>query len=154
MSSQEPQRGVSPLEADVMAQARAQGIAWTRQRTIVLRAFLGLAGHPTVDDVYEASRAAHARTSKSTVYRSLNVLIRLGIVERVDLGANPPRYQRRTNDRRPHHYHLIDNDSGGIVDINSPIIDHVVADAASRLGYRVEYVTLVVHACRLPEKTD
>ena len=80
---------------------RAQGQPLTTQRRVILEALEDRTDHPTADQVYKRVHAQLPSVSKTTVYRTLDVFVELGVIRRVDHPGASARFDPRTE----HHHH-------------------------------------------------
>lgn len=97
----------------------ARGIPFTPQRQAVLDALAGRRDHPSADALFQAVAARLPGVSRTTVYRSLETLVRLGLVSRIAHPGAAVRYDPRTE----RHHHLICERCGQVEDLNSPDLD-------------------------------
>src|SRR5262245_9658918 len=88
---------------DFEARCRRQGLAVTSQRRAVLRALAAREDHPTADQLHEDVRREHPDLSRTTVYRVLETLVRLGVVTKVSHPGASVRYDAFTG----RHHHLV-----------------------------------------------
>lgn len=116
---------------------REAGVRLTRQRAAILRALAAEGDHPGAADLLERARHAEPGTSLATVYRTLAVLEREGLVGRHAFdggGAGAARYELGD---APHHDHLIDVETGAVVEFRDDRIEALQAEIARELGYEV-----------------
>ena len=106
----------------------------TGQRRIIARILSDAADHPDVDDVHRRAHALDPRISLSTVYRTLRLLERKGILARHDFGAGRRRYEEAP---REHHDHLIDIDSGSVIEFRNEAIEKLQERVARELGFKL-----------------
>lgn len=90
----------------------------------------------------------HGQISLATVYRTLRLLEREGIVERHTFRDGPARYERTS---RRHHDHLIDIDRGYVIEFVSPEIERLQHKIAAKLGYELVGHRLELYAKRKPK---
>ncbi len=115
---------------------RERGVKLTIQRRIVLEVLEAATDHPCANEIHR--RTAHDRPiGVATVYRALNSLAAAGLVARHVFKDGKARYERVG---RAPHPHLIDVDSGTIVEVEDGGLTRLLQEEARRLGYRlVEY---------------
>lgn len=89
--------------------------------------------HPTADELYEAVRQTLPKISLGTVYRNLDVLIRAGLVTRLDMAGAQARFDA---DRKPH-YHVRCVACGSVDDVMSHDLDGVSLPVASLNGFSI-----------------
>ena len=107
------------------------GLKMTGQRRTILQILDTAADHPSVEDLYERAKAVDSSISMATVYRTLNLLDELGVVVRHEFKENFARYELNTD----HHHHLIDIETGAVVEFQDPEIEKMKEAIARRLGY-------------------
>ncbi|HYF09874.1 MAG TPA: Fur family transcriptional regulator, partial [Acetobacteraceae bacterium] len=91
----------------------ARGLKMTGQRRLIARVLSEADDHPDVEEVYRRAMALDSRVSIATVYRTVRLLEEKGILERRDFGGGRARYDPTD---RGHHHHLIDVDSGRVIE--------------------------------------
>jgi Fur family ferric uptake transcriptional regulator len=104
----------------------------TGQRRVIARVLSAANDHPDVEEVYRRANAVDARISLSTVYRTLRLFATKGILERHDFGAGRGRYEEAT---RRHHDHLIDIETGKVIEFRNEEIEQIQERVASELGF-------------------
>src|SRR5262249_58942420 len=85
----------------------------TGQRRVIARVLSVAKDHPDVEEVHRRAHAVDARISLSTVYRTLKLFAARGILDRHDFGAGRGRYEEAS---RSHHDHLIDIETGRVIE--------------------------------------
>ena len=110
------------------------GLRMTGQRRIIARILSDAADHPDVDEVHHRAHAQDPRISLSTVYRTLRLLERKGILARHDFGAGRRRYEEAP---REHHDHLIDIESGSVIEFRNEAIEKLQESVARELGFKL-----------------
>ena len=113
----------------------------TGQRRVIARVLSAAKDHPDVEEVYRRSHRVDARISLSTVYRTIKLFEASGFLERHNFGASRGRYEE--SDRR-HHDHLIDIESGRVIEVRNEEIERLQERVARDLGF-----TLVGHKLEL-----
>ena len=88
--------------------------------------------HPDVEEVHRRAHAVDKRISLSTVYRTLKVFAANGILERHDFGAGRGRYEEAAP---RHHDHLIDIQSGRVIEFSNEEIERLQKRVARELGF-------------------
>ena len=112
---------------------RERGLRCTVQRRVILEAMLSLDNHPTADKVYEAVMPRLPGVSRTTVYRTLESLARMGVISKACHPGAVARYDSRTE----LHHHLICLHCDSVVDISDSGLDSVSIPDTSRLGFEV-----------------
>ena len=120
---------------EAMADAlRSEGLRLTRQRRALLKVLSEAEDHPDATELHRRAQDVDDTVSLATVYRTLNVLEGRGIVQRHAFEGAPSRFE--TADA-PHHDHIIDIESGEIVEFTSPEIERLQKEVARQRGYEV-----------------
>lgn len=110
------------------------GLRMTGQRRIIARVLAAAHDHPDVEEVYRRANTVDPRISLSTVYRTLKLFAEKGILERHDFGRGRGRYEAAP---RRHHDHLIDLESGRVIEFANEAIEEIQEAIAEKLGYRL-----------------
>ena len=120
--------------ADVVERLRTGGVRITRPRRMVIDAlFSGPEHHMTAADIVAAIRADDPEFYESTVYRTLDRLVEVGIVERVQLGPGGAVFHVP---HRPHH-HLVCQRCGDVLEIPASFLDDLATQIRSQHGFRL-----------------
>ena len=122
------------LGADWQARLRARGYRLTPQRQLVLEA-VGELGHGTPDEIVTAVRRTASAVNISTVYRALELLEELGLVEHTHLGHGAPTYSVATEDG---HVHLVCRSCGGVDEVPPSVVAPLVAELAATRGFAAD----------------
>ena len=109
----------SPSPAAALHEA---GYKFTDQRRKVLDILKDSHDHPTVEDIYVRLRSRDERVSMGTIYRTVELLEKIGLVGRISL-SHRNRYELlESNSDVKHHYHLVCEKCGRIMDISEDIL--------------------------------
>lgn len=111
-----------------------KGLKMTEQRRLIARVLSDAENHPDVEEVYRRASQLDARISIATVYRTVRLFQEAGILARHDFGDGRARYEEAPEE---HHDHLIDVRSGKVIEFRNEDIEHLQAEIARRLGYRL-----------------
>ena len=104
----------------------------TGQRRVIARVLSEAEDHPDVEELYHRASALDSRISIATVYRTVRLLEEKGILERRDFGGGRARYEPTEHG---HHYHLIDVETGKVIEFQDPEHDRLMRSIAERLGF-------------------
>ena len=110
----------------------------TRQRQVVLEELQKLTSHPTAAELYEFTRGRLPKISLGTVYRNLEVLVRMGLAQKLDLKGAEARFD---GNPKPH-YHVRCVGCGRVDDIHDLPLDPVSYEFESPNGYEIVGVRL------------
>ena len=111
-----------------------RGLKMTGQRRVIARVLSDADDHPDVEELYRRAAALDDRISIATVYRTVRLLEENGILERRDFGGGRARYEPS---EQGHHHHLVDVDSGKVVEFADAEYERVLAAIATRLGFEL-----------------
>lgn len=111
------------------------GLHVTPQRRLVAQVLSEANDHPTIDDVHKRASALDPKISLATVYRTMRMLEGAGVIDRHDFGGAKARYERAS---KMHHDHLIDVDTGEVIEFRDAEIEELQFRIAERLGYQLE----------------
>ncbi|HBU13487.1 MAG TPA: transcriptional repressor [Gemmobacter sp.] len=118
----------------IIRRCEAKGLRMTEQRRIVARVIGAAEDHPDVEELFARAAAVDPRISLATVYRTVKLFEEAGILERLEFGDGRARYEDADRD---HHDHLIDVNSGAVIEFVDPEIEELQERIAARLGYRL-----------------
>lgn len=129
---------------DLEQALRADGVRITRQRAALLQVLADADDHPDATELHRRAKAIEGTVSLATVYRTLSALEAQGVVHRLAFEGEPARFE--TTDA-PHHDHIIDMDTGEVIEFRSEKIEALQALIAEELGYDVVHHRLELY-CR------
>ncbi len=109
-----------------------RGLKMTGQRRVIARVLSEAEDHPDVEELYRRAARLDSRISVATVYRTVRLLEEKGILERRDFGGGRARYEATEHG---HHYHLIDIDSGRVIEFEDAEHEQLMRQIAGRLGF-------------------
>jgi len=106
----------------------------TDQRRVIARVLSDAVDHPDVEQVYRRAVEIDPHISIATVYRTVRLFEEANILTRHDFGDGRSRYEEMTSD---HHDHLIDIQSGQVIEFHDEEIEKLQREAARRLGFEL-----------------
>ena len=109
-----------------------RGMKMTEQRRIIARVLSDADDHPDVEDLYQRSVKLDPKISIATVYRTVRLFEEAGLLDRHDFGDGRSRYEQASDD---HHDHLVDVQSGAIIEFHDEEVEELQRQIAARLGY-------------------
>ncbi len=124
-----------------------RGLKMTGQRRLIARVLSEAEDHPDVEELYRRAVALDDRISVATVYRTVRLLEENGILERRDFGGGRARYDPTD---RGHHHHLIDVDTGKVIEFEDPEHERLAQGIAARLGFTLVGQRLELFGRRKP----
>ena len=119
---------------------KKKGVRLTEQRKVIAKVMsdskikYGSKDHPDVDELHKRVSLIDKKISIATVYRTVKLLEETGIIERHDFKEGKSRYEPSTDE---HHDHLIDINSGEIVEFVDKDIEELQNRVAKKLGYKL-----------------
>jgi Fur family ferric uptake transcriptional regulator len=111
-----------------------RGLKMTGQRRVVAKVLSEAGDHPDVEELYRRASALDQHISIATVYRTVRLFEEQGILERRDFGGGRARYE--PSEDGPH-YHLIDVETGKVIEFQDPEHERLMRVIAARLGFDV-----------------
>ena len=124
-----------------------RGLKMTGQRRVIARVLSDAEDHPDVEELYRRAAALDRNISIATVYRTVRLLEEKGILERRDFGGGRSRYEPS---EQGHHHHLIDVDTGKVVEFEDAEHERVLQAIAQRLGFELVSHRLELFGRRSP----
>ena len=112
----------------------AKGVKLTDQRKIIAKIMSEANDHPDVDELYNRVSKIDSKISIATVYRTVKLFEESGIVEKHDFKGGKARYEESPEE---HHDHLIDVNSGEIIEFVDTEIEILQNKVAKKLGYKL-----------------
>jgi Fur family ferric uptake transcriptional regulator len=133
----------------IEAACAAKGMRMTEQRRVIARVLGAAQDHPDVEELYRRASAVDDKISISTVYRTVKLFEDAGIIERHDFREGRSRYEQVPDE---HHDHLIDVNSGKVIEFRSEEIERLQEEIARRHGFKLVGHRLELYAVRLKDK--
>ena len=112
----------------------AKGIKLTNQRRVIAKVLSKANDHPDANLVYKRSYKIDSQISMATVYRTMKLFEDASIVVVRDFGDGRSRYEIFSNE---HHDHLIDTESGEVIEFVNDDIEELQNKVAKKLGYKL-----------------
>ncbi|MEO5596980.1 MAG: Fur family transcriptional regulator [Novosphingobium sp.] len=119
---------------DIEALCAQRGLRITDQRRVIARVLSDSTDHPDVDKLHARAAAIDPGISIATVYRTVRLFEEAGILDRHDFGDGRSRYEASPE---AHHDHMIDVESGIVIEFVDPELEALQRQVAERLGYRL-----------------
>lgn len=137
-------------ESSLAKKCAEAGLKITDQRKLILQVLSDAEDHPSVESVYERARILDDSISMATVYRTLNLLDDLGLVIRHEFKENFARYELNAD----HHHHLIDLESGDVIEFQNEKLERLKEEIARELGYELIDHTLELYGRKIRSDGD
>ena len=122
------------MTKSILSRCEAHGLRMTDQRRTIAQVIEDADDHPDVEELYARASKADARISIATVYRTVKLFEEAGILDKHEFGDGRARYETADRD---HHDHLIDMQSGEVIEFVDPEIEALQERIAAKLGYRL-----------------
>jgi Fur family ferric uptake transcriptional regulator len=119
---------------DLEALCTERGLRITEQRRIIARVLTESEDHPDVELLHKRASAIDPKISIATVYRTVRLFEDAGILDRHDFGDGRARSEATPE---AHHDHLIDVETGKVVEFVDPELEALQRQIAEKLGYRL-----------------
>ena len=119
---------------DIEALCAEKGLRITEQRRVVARVLSEAEDHPDVESLHTRAAAIDPHISVATVYRTVRLFEEAGILERHDFGDGRSRYEAAAD---AHHDHLIDVETGNVLEFVDPELETLQRQIAEKLGFRL-----------------
>jgi Fur family ferric uptake transcriptional regulator len=121
-----------PIDIEQLCAER--GLRITEQRRVIARVLSESDDHPDVEQLHRRAAAIDPKISIATVYRTVRLFEEAGILDRHDFGDGRARYEAAPE---AHHDHLIDVESGKVIEFVDPELEALQRQIAVKLGYRL-----------------
>ncbi len=111
-----------------------KGMKMTEQRRVIAHVLSVSTDHPDVEQVYRRAVQMDSHISIATVYRTVRLFEEANILERHDFGNGRARYEEITDE---HHDHLIDIQSGEVIEFQNQEIEVLQEKIAAKYGFKL-----------------
>lgn len=118
----------------ITERCEAKGLRMTGPRRTIAKILEESRDHPDVEELHVRASAVDSGISIATVYRTVKLFEEAGIIERLEFGDGRSRYE---DAERDHHDHLIDVNTGEVIEFVDPEIEALQEKIAEKLGYRL-----------------
>lgn len=123
-----------------------KGLKMTEQRRVIAQVLSESPDHPDVEQLYQRATKIDPRISIATVYRTVKLFEEAQILERHDFGDGRARYEEASEE---HHDHLIDVNTGEVIEFINEAIERLQEDVAKSFGYRLVGHRLELYGSKL-----
>ena len=121
----------------------------TEQRRVIARVLEASDDHPDVEELYARASRVDPKISIATVYRTVKLFDEAGILERLEFGDGRARYE---DAEREHHDHLINLQTGEVIEFVDPEIEELQEKIAAKLGFDLRGHKLELYG--VPKKSN
>ncbi|MDG2003667.1 MAG: Fur family transcriptional regulator [Novosphingobium sp.] len=119
---------------DIEALCAERGLRITEQRRVIARVLSESVDHPDVERLHQRASEIDPRISIATVYRTVRLFEEAGILDRHDFGDGRARYEAAPE---AHHDHMIDVETGKVIEFVDPELEVLQRQIAEKLGFRL-----------------
>jgi Fur family ferric uptake transcriptional regulator len=121
------------------------GLRMTEQRKIIARVLSASDDHPDAEELYRRTNKINQNISLATVYRTLKLFNDNGILEKHEFKDGKSRYETIPTN---HHDHLIDIETGDVIEFHEEEIEELQERIADKLGYNIVNHRLEIYAVK------
>ena len=139
------------MAKNIIYRCGKNGLRMTEQRRVVAQVLEISNDHPDVEELYFRASKLDPRISIATVYRAVKLFEESGILEKLEFGDGRARYEDADRD---HHDHLIDMQTGEVIEFIDPDIEALQEKIAARLGYKLKDHRLELYGVPIKRTKD
>jgi Fur family transcriptional regulator, ferric uptake regulator len=133
--------GAMNHKPDYEQELREAGVRITRPRRVILDILSATDDHPDAMEIFRRAVSIDSSISLSTVYRTMKLLEERGAIHRHAFNGGPSRFEQAS----AHHDHLIDIETGDVIEFHSDSIEKLQEEIARSLGYDIVYHRLELY---------
>ena len=119
-----------------------QGLKLTSERIALVREIFSIHYHFEADELLFKMKEKNVKISRATVYRTLELLVKSGMVRRVHLGEDHYHYEHVTGNS--HHDHLICTTCGGVIEFHDPVLEQRQREICERKKFTPTFHNLQI----------
>ena len=127
-------KNIFKMTDTILQRCEQKGLRMTSQRKIIAQVLEDAADHPDVEELYKRASKIDLTISIATVYRTVKLFDEAGILDKLEFGDGRARYE---DAEREHHDHLIDINSGRVIEFMDTDIEKLQEKIAQKLGYKL-----------------
>lgn len=131
----------------VLSRCEDKGLRMTDQRRTIAAVLEDADDHPDVEELYRRASEVDPKISLATVYRTVKLFEETGILEKHEFGDGRARYETAN---QGHHDHLINLDTGEVIEFVDPDIEALQERIAEKLGFKLVGHRLELYGTPLP----
>ncbi len=139
------------MTRNIVQRCSQSGLRMTEQRRVVAEVLETSHDHPDVEELYARALELDPRISIATVYRTVKLFEEAGILDKLEFGDGRARYE---DAERNHHDHLIDMQTGQVIEFVDPEIELLQEKIAQRLGYHLKDHRLELYGVPIKRQKD
>lgn len=138
-------------QIDIEALCAERGLRITDQRRVIAKVLSESDDHPDVESLHERAAAIDPGISIATVYRTVRLFEEAGILDRHDFGDGRARYEAAPE---AHHDHMIDVETGNVIEFVDPELESLQRQIAEKLGFRLVDHRMELFGVKLDRKAS
>ena len=139
------------MSTRIEKRCREKGLKMTEQRRVIARVLSDAHDHPDAGAVYQRAAVIDSRISMATVYRTIRLFEECNVLDRHDFGDGRARYEETSAE---HHDHLIDVESGNVIEFQNSDIERLQREVAHELGFQLVDHRLELYGTRVDNKDN
>lgn len=139
------------MSKTIIKRCEAMGLRMTGQRRIIAQVIEDADDHPDVEELFKRASGLDAAISIATVYRTVKLFEEAGILDKLEFGDGRARYE---DAEREHHDHLIDMNSGEVIEFVDAEIEALQERIAQKLGYELRGHRLELYGVPIKSKKN
>lgn len=124
---------------------RKENINITRSREAIFEVIENSNDHLTIEEIFEQARKIDSKIGLATVYRTINLMCELSLVDKHNFKDNEVRYEKNIQDSN-HHHHIIDIESGDILEFFDDDIDKAIKKISKKYGFDMKDHVIEIYA--------
>ena len=117
----------------LLEKCNKKGLRITNQRELVISIIENSTDHPNVDELYKRASIKDKSISIATVYRTVKLLEDAKVIDKHEFGDGKARYEQT----REHHEHLIDVETGEVIEFINEELEKLKNEIANKMGYEL-----------------
>ncbi len=133
---------ISAAKETLAGYLRTKNLRPTRERYLLLEEIMRTNGHFDADTLYMSLSRRGLKASRATVYNTLELLVRCGIISKYRFAENHSRYEKAFG--RPRHDHLICLECGEIIEFVSPKLSRIEREVCEEHNFTMRNSTLQI----------
>lgn len=127
----------------VREEARRRGVRWTNQRQVIVETFIGSDDHLTVEELHKRVKALDATVSAATVYRTINMLVEIGVATKRHFGDGSATFESSLH--KHHHDHLVCLSCSQITEFELQAIEDLQDQVATEHAFQLVHHRLELY---------
>lgn len=129
----------------------ARGLNTTQQRIQIAKIFFAMQGHHSLEEIYNAVNKKVPSIGQTTVYRTIKLLVDVGLANELQVGDGFARYEVVTE--KQHHDHLVCKSCGKTVEFHLPEVETIQNELAAKHGFKLlEHNHILIGICENCQK--